>query len=75
MSAERTYEAESKDGNLQEAIEAARQQLNMDLSENGVRDASASWTVTEISGKSGGFAGFCSIKVKITAKRSPEWAD
>ena len=73
MSAERTYEAESKTGNLQEAIEAARQQLNRDLTENGVRDAEASWTVTEISGKSGGWGQF--IKVKITAKRSPEWTD
>jgi hypothetical protein len=71
MSAQRTYEAESKDGNLQEAIDAALRQLNADLAEDGVRDATATWTVTEISGKSGGWARF--IKVKITAKRSPEW--
>jgi hypothetical protein len=74
MSAQRTYEAKSKHGNLQEAIDAARQQLNGDLTEDGVRDASAEWTVTEISGKSGGgWESF--IKVKITAKRTPvEWA-
>lgn len=75
MTVERTYEAESQDGNLLEAIETVRQQLDADLTEGGVRDASASWTVTEISGMSGGIAGFRSIKVKITAKRSPGWVD
>ena len=73
MSVERVYEGESRDGKLQEALEIAIQRLNADLGEGGVRDASASWVITEISGKYGGIAGFTSVKAKITAKRSPEW--
>jgi hypothetical protein len=73
MSVERTYEGESWDGKLQEALERALQRLDADLSEGGVRDAFSSWVVTEISNDYGGFVGFCSVKAKITAKRSPEW--
>jgi len=73
MSVQRAYEGESGKGNLQEALEMALQRLAADLHEGGVYDASASWVVTEISGNYGGLAGFQSIKVKIAAKRSPEW--
>jgi hypothetical protein len=69
MSVERTYKAESPDGNLQRAIEAAREQLNNDLS----GDATASWTVTEISGVNGGWEQRHSITVKIVAKRTPSF--
>jgi uncharacterized protein YidB (DUF937 family) len=70
---ERTYEGESRDGNLQGALEGAVRQLNEDLHEGGVGDALASWVVTKIAGQQGGIAGFHSVKVTITAKRSPEW--
>ncbi len=73
MSIERTYEGESRDGNLQEALERALGRLDADLAEDGVRDASASWIITEISGEYGGLAGFRRVKAKITAKRSPAW--
>jgi hypothetical protein len=73
VSVERTYEGKSPDGNLQEGLEKALQRLAADLGEDGVRDASASWVVTEIAGEYGGIAGFHSVKVKIAAKRAPEW--
>jgi hypothetical protein len=73
MSAERTYEGESQNGNLQEALASALQLLKGDLGEDGVRDASASWAITEISGECGGIRGICSVKAKITANRVPGW--
>jgi hypothetical protein len=73
MSVQRTYEGESRDGNMQEAVDEVLQRLDADLGEGGVRDASASWVVTEISGERGGIAGFRRVKVKITASRSPKW--
>ena len=51
----------------------ALQRLDADLDEGGVDDAFASWVVTEISGKYGGYPGFRSVKAKIKAKRDPEW--
>jgi hypothetical protein len=72
MSVERSYEGESPDGILQSALERALQQLAADLTEGGVRDASASWVVTEVAGKLGGWFK-PSIIVKIAAKRVPEW--
>jgi hypothetical protein len=48
------------------------QRLAADLGERGVRDASASWVVTEIAGEFGGWVRH-SVKVKIAAKRRPEW--
>ncbi len=73
MSVERSYEGQASEGNLQEALNKALQQLGEDLGEGGVRDGLGSWVVTEIAGERGGIAGFHSVKVKITAKRSPEW--
>lgn len=73
MRVERTYEGESRNENLQEAIAMAPQRLDADLGEGGVSDGSASWTITQTSGTRGGFTGSLSIKVKITAKRSPPW--
>jgi hypothetical protein len=74
MSVQHKYEGESQSGSLQEAVMLALQQLDADLREGGVIDASASWTMTEISGKRGGIADSRSVKVKITAKRSPPWS-
>jgi len=73
MSGKRVYEGESKDGNLQKALEAALQQLDADLGAGGIRDGLASWSVTEILGERGGIAAFHSVKVKITAVRTPAW--
>lgn len=74
MSTERTYKGESDAGDLQEALNSALQKLDADIGEDGVRDASASWVVSEISGEYGGIAGFTKVKTKIVAKRFPEWA-
>lgn len=73
MSVERTYEGESQDGNLQKALEDALHRLAADLGEGGVRDASASWVVSEIAGEHGGFTGLHSVTVKISTIRTPEW--
>lgn len=73
MSAERKYEGKSTANNVQEALDNALQRLAAELGEGGVRDASASWVASEIAGEYGGFAGFHSVKVKIVAKRSPDW--
>jgi hypothetical protein len=73
MSVERIFDGQSTEGDLQEALNNALQRLSEDLGKDGVRDASASWIVTEIAGNRGGFAGFHSVKVSITAKRTPEW--
>lgn len=73
MSVERKYEGKSSDGSLQEALNDALHQLGADLGEGGVRDALASWVIAEIAGEYGGIAGFHTVKVKIAAKRLPEW--
>ncbi len=72
MSVERAYEGESPDS-LQSALAAALQKLAADLGEGGVRDATSSWVVTEIAGQLRGGYGRDSVKVKIAAKRVPEW--
>lgn len=72
MNIEREYVGKS-DHSLQEALDKSLQHLAEQLGEGGIRDASASWVMTEIAGEYGGFAGRHSIKVTITAKRSPEW--
>jgi hypothetical protein len=73
MSVEREYEGKSSDGNLQNALSEALQQLSVDLGEGGVCDASASWVIAEIAGQYGGLPGFHNVNVKIAAKRTPEW--
>jgi hypothetical protein len=73
MDNERTYLGESDEGHLQEALSNALQKLDAAIAEDGVRDASASWTLAEISGLYGGFAGFTKVKARIVAKRSPDW--
>ena len=73
MSAKRTYIGESRKSNLQEAVEAALGKLSADITEGGVRDGLAAWTITETSGEYGGIAGSRVLRVKITAERSPEW--
>ena len=73
MSGKRIYEGESKDGNLQKALEVALQRLDPDLGEGGIRDGLASWSVTEILGERGWIAAFHGVNVKITAKRIPPW--
>jgi hypothetical protein len=70
---ERTYEGDSKDGKVQEALDNALVKLDKDLPEGGVADASASWKLAEVSGQRGGLPGFRSVKVKITATRTPDW--
>jgi len=72
VSVERTYEGNSPNGNLQEALERALELLAADLDKGGVRGASATWVVTEIAGEYVGW-GELQSKVKIAAKRSPEW--
>src|SRR5262245_61735985 len=58
----RTYEGESKSGNLQEALDAALTQVSDDLSAGGVADAMANWKLSEVTGQLGGIAGFRSVK-------------
>jgi hypothetical protein len=69
----RTYDGESRTGNLQEALDSALQQLGADLGEGGVYDAMASWTLVEVTGQLGGIAGFDVIRVRIRATRGPSW--
>ena len=73
MSRERTFEGESGQNNLQEALSMALQRLSADIGADGTNDGLASWTVNEISGKYGGFVGLATIKVRITTIREPEW--
>jgi hypothetical protein len=73
MSVVRTFEGESKDGDLQEALKKALGQISADIGEDGVSDGSASWTIKQISGTYGGFAAFKTVKVKIIARRNPPW--
>ena len=70
---ERTYEGESRSGKLQEALDQALGKLSGDLGAGGVADGLASWKLADVTGQLGGFAGFHSVKVKITATRSPDW--
>ena len=72
-SKERTYEGESRAGKLEEALSQALGKLSGDLGAGGVADGLASWKLAEVTGQLGGFAGFHSVKVKITATRSPDW--
>jgi hypothetical protein len=67
----RTYEGESKAGDLQEAMDAALKSLSDDLAEGGVADALANWKLSEVTGQLGGVAGFRSVKVRIVATRTP----
>ena len=70
---ERTYEGESRAGKLQEALDQALGKLGGDLGAGGVADGLATWKLAEVTGQQGGFAGFHSVKVKISATRSPDW--
>jgi hypothetical protein len=69
----RTYEGESKAGNLQEALDAALTNVSDDLAEGGVADALANWKLSEVSGQLGGIAGFRTVKVKLVATRTPPY--
>jgi hypothetical protein len=60
---------------LQEALDAALNELGEALGEGGVADAMATWKIGEVTGESGGIAGFRMLKVTITASRTPEWPD
>jgi hypothetical protein len=71
---ERTFEGESRDGKLQGALDEALKQLDMALGEGGVKDGLATWKITGVTGQRGGFAGFLTVKVTITATRGPEWS-
>lgn len=73
MSVKRVFEGESPKGNWQEALEKAIQLVAKDVGEGGVRDGRVSWLVTETSGEYGGIKGARSVKVKITATRTPHW--
>lgn len=74
MASERSFQGESANGNLQEALDNALQQLAGDLGEGGVSDASASWKLIEVTGQRGGIAAFRSVQLKITATRNPPWS-
>lgn len=69
----RNFEGESKKGDLQEALEAATKSLSDALPEGGVRDAQATWSLSHVTGVTGGFTGSRSVKVIIAAHRSPAW--
>jgi hypothetical protein len=73
MSKEKTYIGESEEGSLQEALNRALQKLDAAIGEDGARDASASWTLAEISGLQSGLAGFTKLKVRLVTKRTPDW--
>ena len=58
---------------VQGALDNALEQLDKALPEGGVRDAMATWKVAAMTGQRGGIAGLRTVKVTITAVRSPEW--
>lgn len=70
---ERTFEGESNDGNIQDALDAALKELDTALDEGSVADALAAWKITKVTGQRGGIAGLRKAKVTITAIRSPDW--
>src|SRR5262245_18946144 len=71
--ASRVYEGESTAGNLQEALDAALQQVSADLGAGGVADAMANWRLSDITGQRGGIAGFHNVKVRLVASRTPPY--
>lgn len=71
----RTFDGESKDGKLQEALDKALEQLDKALSEGGVADAQAAWKVADVTGTRGGMTGAKTVKVKISATRTPPWVN
>ncbi len=70
---DRTFEGQSKDGKLQAALDEALMQLDKAVGEGGVADAMSTWTITKVTGQRGGIAGLRSVKVTITATRTPPW--
>ncbi len=73
--AERTFEGQSDDGQLQAALDGALMQLDKALGEGGVADAMSTWTITKVTGQRGSIAGVRSVKVTITATRTPAWGE
>lgn len=72
---QRAFEGQSNDGQLQAALDEALTQLDKALGEGGVADAMATWTITKVTGQRGGIAGLHSVKVTITATRTPPWGE
>ena len=70
---ERTFEGDSKTGNIQEALEMATKKLSGALGDGGAADATATWTVQHVTGMVGGLVPPHSVKVTITARRTPPW--
>lgn len=72
---ERTFEGESTDGKLQEALDGALKQLGKALAEGGIADALATWKLAGVTGQRGSIAGLHTVTATITATRSPEWGN
>ena len=70
---ERTFEGESKEGKFQDALDRAVAELGKALGDGGVSDAQAAWKIAAVTGVSGGITGARSVKVTITATRTPDW--
>ncbi len=70
---ERTFEGNSKSGKIQKALNSALKDLNKALSEGGVADASATWSLASVTGNVGGMTGASKLTVKIKASRTPAW--
>lgn len=71
MADERRYEGVSPDGNLQEALTKAIQQIQRDIPAGGVSDSIARWHLAEIRGQYGGVAGLHSVAAVIVATQGP----
>lgn len=70
---DRSFEGQSKAGQLQAALDEALMQLDEALGKGGVADAMSTWTITKVTGERGSIAGLRSVKVTITATRTPPW--
>lgn len=71
MESELTYEGESVEGKLQDALDKALGQLDTDLEKmREVSHPMASWKIVEITGQRGGIAKLNIVKVKINATRT-----
>jgi hypothetical protein len=70
---ERSFEGESDDGKVQNALDNALGKVSAALPEGGVADASATWRLLALTGELGGIRGVRVVRVTIAAIRTPPW--
>jgi hypothetical protein len=71
--AERYFEGESANGTIQEGLDQALLKLEAALPEGGVADAMGTWRMLTVTGQRGGIVPLRTVKVLISAARTPPW--